>query len=50
LCARLGLLRIIAMLRHASLDPWTQAYLPSGAMRALTALQDVIASTEGQQV
>ncbi|MBC8255224.1 MAG: SPFH domain-containing protein [Ardenticatenia bacterium] len=46
--ARLRLLRIIAMLRHASLDPWTQAYLPSGTMRTLTALQDVVAGMGGQ--
>ena len=39
--ARLGLLRIVAMLRHASDDPRTQAFLPAETIRTLTALQDV---------
>ena len=46
---RLGLLRIIAMLRHVSHDPQTQAFLPAGTMRALSALQDVVTGAEGQQ-
>jgi regulator of protease activity HflC (stomatin/prohibitin superfamily) len=46
---RLGLLRIIAMLRHVSHDPWTHSFLPERTMSALTALQDVIAGTERQQ-
>jgi len=41
--ARLRLMRVIAVLRHASLDPWTQTFLPPSATRALTALQDMIA-------
>ena len=47
--ARLGLLRIIAMLRHVSHDPRTQPFLPAGTMRALSALQDVATGMEGQQ-
>lgn len=41
--ARLRLMRVIAMLRHASLDPWTQTFLPASTTRTLTALQDMIA-------
>jgi len=43
LSARLHLMRVIAMLRRASLDPWTQMFLPARATRALAALQDMIA-------
>ena len=43
--SRLVLLRFVTMLRHASLDPWIQAFLPSGIIRTLTALQQMIAGT-----
>lgn len=43
---RQSLLHIIAMLKHASQNPGTQAFLPSETQRSLTTLGDAIAGTE----
>lgn len=48
--ARLRFMHIVAMLRHASLNAETQAYLPAETLRTLAALQDMAARAKGQQV
>jgi len=47
--ARLRFMRIIAMLRHASLEVQKQVHLPAETLRTLAALQDLAAREEGQQ-